>query len=99
MSAALFFSPALSLLASIVPSEKYSFHIGVYNGAFNIGAGTGVIGWAILDIYIGYRYAFLIAGIITVMLFWCSIYYLKIYQTLKLRGPILKKSVAGFSSK
>jgi len=69
LSAALFFSPALSLLASIIPENKYAFHIGVYNGAFNVGAGVGVLGWAFLDQYIGYRIAFIIAGIITLVLF------------------------------
>lgn len=69
LSAALFFSPALSLLASIIPENKYAFHIGVYNGAFNVGAGVGVLGWAFLDLYIGYRIAFIIAGIITIVLF------------------------------
>ncbi|KPV46217.1 MULTISPECIES: MFS transporter [Acidiplasma] len=100
MSAALFFSPALSLLASIVPSEKYSFHIGVYNGAFNIGAGTGVIGWAILDIYIGYRYAFLIAGIITVMLFLVLYILFKNIPNIKTERSNIKKSLLQvFSSK
>ncbi len=69
MSAALFFSPALSLLASIVPENRYVFHISIYNGAFNVGGGIGVIGWAILDNYIGYRIPFIIAGIVTMVLF------------------------------
>ena len=68
MSAALFFSPALSLLASIVPENKYTFHIGIYNGAFNVGGGVGIIGWAILDQYIGYRIPFIIAGVATMAL-------------------------------
>lgn len=69
MSAALFFSPALSLLASIVPEDKYTFHIGIYNGAFNVGGGVGIIGWAILDQYLGYRIPFIIAGVATMALF------------------------------
>ena len=69
MSAALFFSPALSLLASIVPENKYAFHIGIYNGAFNVGGGVGIIGWAILDQYMGYRIPFIIAGVATMALF------------------------------
>ncbi len=64
-SAALFFSPALSVLASIVPEDKYTFHIGTYNGSFNLGAGIGVFGWGYLDMYLNYRTAFIIAGIIT----------------------------------
>lgn len=69
LSAALFFSPALSLLASIVPENKYTFHIGIYNGAFNVGGGVGIIGWAILDQYMGYRTPFIIAGVATLALF------------------------------
>ncbi len=69
ISAALFFSPALSLLASVVPENKYTFHIGIYNGAFNVGGGVGIIGWAILDQYMGYRIPFIIAGVVTLVLF------------------------------
>ncbi len=69
LSAALFFSPALSLIASIVPKDKYTFHIGLYNAAAGIGSGTGILGWSILDIYIGYRNSFLTAGIVTLILF------------------------------
>ncbi len=74
LSAALFFSPALSLLASIVPKNKYTIHIGLYNAAAGIGSGTGILGWSILDIYIGYRNGFLTAGIVTLILFFILIF-------------------------
>ncbi|MCL5666006.1 MAG: MFS transporter [Candidatus Thermoplasmatota archaeon] len=64
---ALFFSPAISSLRSIVPEERYAFHVNIYNGSFSIGAGMGVFIWGYLDGigYIGWRGGFLIAGIIT----------------------------------
>jgi predicted MFS family arabinose efflux permease len=58
----LFFSPALGLLHQIVPEGNYSFHVGLFNGAFNIGAGAGIIGWSYLDLILGWRTPLLMAG-------------------------------------
>ena len=100
VSAALFFSPALSLLASIVPPDKYSFHIGVYNGAFNVGGGIGVIGWAILDIFIGYREGFILAGIITIVLFFILYMLFRDIANIKTERSDIKRSLKKvFSSK
>ncbi|HLH86762.1 MAG TPA: MFS transporter, partial [Thermoplasmataceae archaeon] len=63
IGSALFFSPALGLLAEIVPAEKYAFHVGVFNGSFNLGAGLGIIGWNELDIYFGWRTPLTMAGL------------------------------------
>jgi MFS family permease len=83
LSAALFFSPALSLLASIVPENKYAFHIGIYNGAFNVGGGVGIIGWAILDQYMGYRIPFIIAGVATLGLFAVLVFLFRNIENIK----------------
>ncbi len=100
LSAALFFSPALSLLASIIPENKYAFHIGVYNGAFNVGAGVGVLGWAFLDQYIGYRIAFIIAGIITLILFIILTVLFKDVDNIKTeKSDIIRSLKRVFSSK
>jgi len=100
LSAALFFSPALSLLASIIPENKYAFHIGVYNGAFNVGAGVGVLGWAFLDQYIGYRIAFIIAGIITLVLFIILTVLFKDVDNIKTeKSDIIRSLKRVFSSK
>ncbi len=100
LSAALFFSPALSLLASIVPEDKYAFHIGIYNGAFNVGAGVGILGWAFLDQYIGYRISFLIAGIITLILFIILTLLFKNIKNIKTeKSDIIKSLKKVFSSK
>ncbi|MEM0139835.1 MAG: MFS transporter [Ferroplasma sp.] len=100
LSAALFFSPALSLLASIVPEGKYTFHIGIYNGAFNVGAGIGVIGWAILDLYFGYRLPFIIAGIVTMALFFVLVLLFKDIKNVKTeRADIFRSFKKVFTSK
>lgn len=63
---AFFFSPALGMLAEIVPEEKYSFYVGSFNGSFNIGAGAGVLGWVYVDQYLGWRAGLIIGGLMTV---------------------------------
>ena len=68
VGSALFFSPALGLLADIVPKQKYSFHVGLFNGSFNLGAGIGVIGWNFLDQAFSWRIPLYIAGIIMILL-------------------------------
>ncbi|SMD30327.1 Predicted arabinose efflux permease, MFS family [Picrophilus oshimae DSM 9789] len=90
-SAALFFSPALSVLASIVPEDRYTFHIGAYNGSFNLGAGIGVIGWGYLDMYLNYRTAFIIAGIITFVILFFNVFINRETENIKSnRSMILK---------
>lgn len=64
IGSALFFSPALGLLADIVPKGSYSFYVGMFNGSFNLGGGVGIIGWALLDQVYGWRAPLVLAGII-----------------------------------
>ena len=68
LGSAFFFSPALGLLHQIVPEENYPFHVGLFNGSFNIGAGIGIIGWNILDLSLGWRTPLDIAGLIMLAL-------------------------------
>lgn len=65
---AFFFSPALGMLSEIVPDEKYGFYVGTFNGAFNIGAGAGVLGWVFVDQYLGWRAGLIIGGLMTIAL-------------------------------
>lgn len=62
LGSAFFFSPALGLVSEIVPQEKYAFHVGLFNGSFNLGAGFGVIGWSFLDDAFGWRAPLIMAG-------------------------------------
>lgn len=66
LSAAMFFSPAIGTLRNTVSEESYSFHVNLFNGVFSIGAATGIFGWEFLDESIGWRPAFLIAGLVTI---------------------------------
>ena len=62
IGSALFFSPALGLLAELVPKSSYSFYVGLFNGSFNLGGGLGILGWNFLDQFLGWRVGFFIAG-------------------------------------
>ncbi|MEM0155476.1 MAG: MFS transporter [Thermoplasmataceae archaeon] len=66
--AALFFSPGIGALSNIVPHEKFGTHVGIYNGAFNVGAGIGIIGWAILDKDVGWRAALVVSGLMALIM-------------------------------
>ncbi|MEM0158439.1 MAG: MFS transporter [Thermoplasmataceae archaeon] len=68
IGSALFFSPALGLLAEIVPPGKYAFYVGLFNGSFNLGAGLGIIGWNELDILMGWRTPLTLAGAALILL-------------------------------
>ncbi len=65
---AFFFSPALGMLAEIVPDENYSFYVGAFNGSFNIGAAVGVLGWVYIDEILGWRIGLIIGGLMTIAL-------------------------------
>ncbi len=68
IGSAMFFSPALGLLADIVPRKSYSFYVGLFNGSFNLGGGLGIFGWNFLDQYLGWRIPLYIAGLIMLAL-------------------------------
>lgn len=68
IGAALFFSPGIGALSNIVPADRFGTHVGIYNGAFNIGAGVGIFGWSILDKMFGWRPSLIFAGALAVAL-------------------------------
>lgn len=80
IGSALFFSPALGLLADIVPREKYSFHVGLFNGFFNLGGGMGIIGWNFLDQAFGWRPPLFFAGAVMLFLAAENLYVLRSYK-------------------
>ncbi|MEM0141126.1 MAG: MFS transporter [Thermoplasmatales archaeon] len=63
---ALFFSPGLTVLKEISPPETYSFQVGLYNGAFNLGGGIGAFGWVFVDKAIGWRLGLVLGGALVV---------------------------------
>ncbi len=66
IGSSLFFSPALGMLSEIVPTRTRSFHIGLFNGSFNIGAGIGILGWTYLDSVYSWRFPLELAGMIMI---------------------------------
>lgn len=68
IGSAMFFSPALGLLADLVPRKSYSFYVGLFNGSFNLGGGLGIFGWNFLDQALGWRIPLYIAGAIMLFL-------------------------------
>lgn len=80
IGSALFFSPALGLLADIVPRERYSFYVGLFNGSFNLGGGMGIIGWNFLDQSFGWRPPLFFAGAVMLFLAAENLYVLRSYK-------------------
>ncbi|MEM4771823.1 MAG: MFS transporter [Thermoplasmatales archaeon] len=64
---ALFFSPGLTVLREVSPPETYSFQVGLYNGAFNLGGGIGAFGWVFVDKVIGWRLGLITGGLMVVV--------------------------------
>lgn len=80
MGSAFFFSPALGLLADIVPKGRYSFYVGLFNGSFNLGGGMGIIGWNFLDQAFGWRPPLFFAGAVMIFLAVENLYVLRSYR-------------------
>ena len=80
IGSALFFSPALGLLADIVPRDRYSFYVGLFNGSFNLGGGMGIIGWNFLDQIFGWRPPLFFAGAVMLFLAAENLYALRAYK-------------------
>ncbi|MGB6443355.1 MAG: MFS transporter [Thermoplasmata archaeon] len=61
--AALFFAPALGLVASYYPAGTRGPIIGLYNAAFSIGAAVGLFAGAVIGLAFGWPWALAIGGI------------------------------------
>ncbi len=68
VGAAFFFAPAIGIITPMFSAQERGFVIGVYNGAFGIGAGIGLFGWALLDEAVGWRLGLMIAGVLTAVM-------------------------------
>jgi len=65
-SSAMFFSPAIGLLRSATADSNYNMQVNIFNGSFNIGAAVGIGAWNSIDLLMGWRVGFLIAGFLTI---------------------------------
>jgi predicted MFS family arabinose efflux permease len=60
--AALFFSPAIGLVASLYPAGRRGLPVGTFTTAFSLGAALGVLGTSLLLPEIGWRNSLLFGG-------------------------------------
>ena len=61
--AALFFSPAIGLVASLYPAGRRGLPVGTFSSAFSAGAALGIVGSSVLVPMIGWRGALLVGGV------------------------------------
>ncbi|MCI4339520.1 MAG: MFS transporter [Thermoplasmata archaeon] len=60
--AALFFSPAIGLVASLYPAGRKGLPVGTFSSAFSAGAALGIVGSSFLVPMIGWRGSLLVGG-------------------------------------
>jgi predicted MFS family arabinose efflux permease len=63
VGAALFFSPAIGLVASLYPAGRRGLPVGTFSSAFSAGAGLGVVGSSFLVPVVGWRGAIAAGGL------------------------------------
>jgi predicted MFS family arabinose efflux permease len=61
--AALFFSPAIGLVASLYPAGRRGLPVGTFSSAFSGGAALGIVGSSVLVPVVGWRGALLVGGL------------------------------------
>ncbi len=62
--AALFFSPAIGLVASLYPPGRRGLPVGTFSSAYSAGAGLGVLGTSLLLPDLGWRLAVALGGVV-----------------------------------
>jgi MFS family permease len=62
--AALFFSPAIGLVASLYPEGRRGLPVGTFTTAFSAGAALGIVGSSALVPWLGWRAALLVGGLL-----------------------------------
>jgi ACDE family multidrug resistance protein len=63
IGAALFFSPAIGLVASLYPEGRRGIPVGTFSSAFSAGAALGLVGSTALVPLLGWRWALAIGGL------------------------------------
>ena len=64
IGAALFFSPAIGLVASLYPPGRRGLPVGTFSSAFSLGAALGIFGSSLLVPVLGWRGALAFGGIV-----------------------------------
>jgi MFS family permease len=64
VGAALFFSPAIGLVASLYPAGRRGLPVGTFSSAFSAGAALGIVGSSLLLPVLGWRGALLVGGVV-----------------------------------
>jgi len=64
VGAALFFSPAIGLVASLYPEGRRGIPVGTFSSAFSAGAALGIVGTALLLPPIGWQLSLVVGGVI-----------------------------------
>ena len=81
----MFFSPAIGLLRSATADSNYNMQVNIFNGSFNIGAAVGIGAWNSIDLLMGWRVGFLIAGFLTIAV--GIIYFLSLLPVQEEKSP------------
>jgi MFS family permease len=63
VGAALFFSPAIGLVASLYPVGRRGLPVGTFSSAFSAGAALGIVGSSLLVPVVGWRGSLLVGGV------------------------------------
>jgi predicted MFS family arabinose efflux permease len=64
IGAALFFSPAIGLVASLYPPGRRGVPVGMFSSAFALGAALGIVGSSLLVPVVGWQLALVLGGVI-----------------------------------
>lgn len=64
IGAALFFSPAIALVASLYPPGRQGVPVGTFSSAFSLGAALGIVGSSLLVPVVGWQLALVVGGVI-----------------------------------
>ncbi|MGA7650230.1 MAG: MFS transporter, partial [Thermoplasmata archaeon] len=62
VGAALFFSPAIGLVASLYPPGRRGVPVGIFSSAFSAGSALGIVGSALLIPFIGWQLTLVVGG-------------------------------------
>jgi len=64
VGAALFFSPAIGLVASLYPPGRRGIPVGTFSSAFSVGAALGIVGSSLLIPSLGWQLALVVGGVV-----------------------------------